>query len=152
MDARDQEVLDRFPETHIHHDNKSFYRGLLDRTLLMGRCRDCEHWSPPGHPICPRCWSEELVPTAVRGSGKVALFTLLHQGQPAAASVPYPVVTVELEEQPGLRFTSTLIDCPHEAIRIDMRVELAWIEHQGNPAPAFRPAREPGQSDAATRS
>ncbi|CAB4364073.1 MAG: hypothetical protein F2681_08705 [Actinobacteria bacterium] len=44
------------------------------------------------------------------GNGTIHLAVFLHQGPPAEGvdySTPYPVVTVELDEQPGLRFTGT---------------------------------------------
>jgi uncharacterized OB-fold protein len=64
----------------------------------------------------------------------------LHQGPPAPGvdySSPYPVVTVELDEQPGLRFTSTVVGAPNEAIRIGAPVELGWIDRNGAPFPVF---------------
>ena len=47
-------------------------------------------------------------------------------------------VTVELEEQPGLRLTSTVIGSPNDDIVIDAPVELDWIERDGAPLPVFR--------------
>jgi uncharacterized OB-fold protein len=71
---------------------------------------------------------------------------LLHQGPPAPdvdySKGPHPVVTIELEEQEGLRFTSTVIDCPLEDVRIGLAVELAWIDRFGAPFPVFRPREE----------
>ncbi len=69
---------------------------------------------------------------------------LLHQGPPAPeidySAGPYPVVTVELEEQPGLRFTSTVVGCPADAIAIGMPVQLAWATRHGASFPVFEPA------------
>ena len=54
------------------------------------------------------------------------------------AKAPHPVVSVELEEQEGLRFTSTVIDCPLEEVRIGLEVELSWIDRFGAPFPVFQ--------------
>jgi uncharacterized OB-fold protein len=54
---------------------------------------------------------------------------------------PYPVAVVELDEQPALRFTSTLIDYEPADLVIGTRVELDWIERSGAPFPVFRPLR-----------
>ena len=65
----------------------------------------------------------------------------LHQGPPADGvdySTPYPVVTVELDEQEGLRFTTTVIGADNNQIRIGERVQLDWIERGGAPMPVFR--------------
>jgi uncharacterized protein len=68
----------------------------------------------------------------------------LHQGPPAPGvdySTPYPVVTVELEEQAGLRFTSTVVDAENDDIVIGTPVVLDWLDREGVPVPAFRLAR-----------
>ena len=142
----DAELVERFPWVQLGHDNKHLFRGWLERRLRLNRCRDCGRFHHPPKPICPECWSWRVEPTEVSGRGVVHLAMLLHQGPPAPgvdyATGPHPVVTVELEEQPGLRFTSTLVDCPHEAVRIGLPVELAWIDRYGAPFPVFRPRKE----------
>ena len=65
----------------------------------------------------------------------------LHQGPPAVGvdyTAPYPVVTVELDEQPGLRFSSTVIGSMNEEIGIGRRVRLDWVDRDGAPLPVFR--------------
>ena len=112
----DAALVERFPWVRISHDNKHLFRGWLDRQLLISRCRDCRHFHHPPKPICPECWSWRVEPTPVSGRGVIHLAMFLHQGAPAPGvdyeKAPHPVVTVELEEQPGLRFTSTVVDTP----------------------------------------
>lgn len=139
----DDTVLSRYPQVRLDHVNKAYYKGLLCHELLANRCRDCGRWHTPLRPICPNCWSPRVVPTPVSGHGTVHLLTLLHQGPPAtgvAYSPPWPLAAVELVEQPGLRVTATLVDCPREDLRVGLEVRLAWIERDGAPWPAFRPA------------
>ncbi len=139
------ELVERFPWVQISHDNKHLYRGWLERELRINRCRDCGRFHHPPKPICPECWSWQIEPTPVSGRGVVHLAMFLRQGAPAPgvdyAVAPHPVVTVELEEQPGLRFTSTVAGAPLEQIRIGLPVELEWIDRYGAPFPAFRPRR-----------
>jgi hypothetical protein len=89
----------------------------------------------------------------VSGRGTVHLFIALRQGPPADgvdyAKAPHPVITVELEEQRGLRFTGTITGCALDDIRIGMPVELTWIERNGSPYPAFRPAASLAPTDGA---
>ena len=140
----DAELIERLPRQRIDHDNKEFYRGWLQRRLLINRCGSCHKWHHPPKPVCPHCWSSDLQPTEVSGRGTVHLLMLLHQGPPAPgvdyAKGPHPVATVALDEQPALRITSTVVDCPTDQITIGMVVELAWIERDGAPFPVFRPA------------
>jgi uncharacterized OB-fold protein len=137
----DEELLARLPGLGIDHDTKAFYRGWLSRQLLLNRCADCGFWHQPPRPICPSCWSTAVEPTAVSGRGVVHLLIRLHQG-PEMEGVDYsggwPVATIELEEQPGLRYTSTVVDADRSSLQIGAPVELTWIERAGEPYPAFR--------------
>ncbi len=139
----DEEVLSRYPAVLINRDNLEHYRGLLQRKLLINRCQDCGRWVRPHWPSCPNCWSTNMRPTEVSGKGTIYMFSLIHQGAPVPAhdfSTPVPIVTVELAEQEGLRYLSTMVDTPNEALYIGMPVRLVWTERDGNPAPAFRQA------------
>src|SRR5947209_17234976 len=106
--SADDSLLAQFPGTPIDRESAAHYRARLDRRLVLNRCDDCGHWHQPPRPICPVCWSATVRPTPVAGTGTIHLLTLLHQGAPATGvdyATPYPVVTVELDEQLGLRFT-----------------------------------------------
>lgn len=135
-----QELIDLFPGELVTYDNAEHYRGRLHRQLLLNRCADCGAWHAPPKPVCPRCWSPDVVATPVRGSGTIYLLTFLHQG-PAAPGVaydpPYPVVSVDLDEQPGLRFTSTVVDADPADVVIGARVQLSWRVLDRAPMPVF---------------
>ena len=140
MSITDEELVERFPGQPITHDNAEHYRGRLRRELLMNRCTECGHWHAPPRPVCPECWSFDVEATPVQGEGTIFMAIFLHQGPPAPGvdyKVPYPVVTVELDEQPGLRFTSTVVGTDNDAIRIGKRVRLKWIDRAGAPVPVF---------------
>jgi uncharacterized protein len=137
----DEQLVTLFHAYPLDHDNKAIFRARLDHELRVMRCADCGTWHEPPKPICPACWSTNVVPTAVSGRGTIFMAIFLSQGPPASGvdySTPYPVVTVELEEQPGLRFTSTVVGSPNDDVVIGAPVELAWIDRDGVPVPAFR--------------
>jgi len=136
-DISDQEVFDRQPGASIDRDNIHFFRGLLQRTLLINRCQDCQAWFQPPGPLCPVCWSDNIRPTEVSGRGTLHSVTFIHGGPTPPGG--YPIAVIELEEQQGLRASATIIDCEKDDIRIGMPVELAWTERNGEPLPAFRP-------------
>jgi uncharacterized OB-fold protein len=143
----DTELLEAFPDTLVDHDNKEFYRGWLQRRLLVNRCGECGRWHHPPGPRCPECWSTAVSPTEVSGRGTVHLLVKLHQGPPAPDvdyRSPHPVATVELDEQEGLRLTSTVVNCPLGELEIGMPVQLTWIERWGAPYPVFEPAPRDG--------
>jgi hypothetical protein len=139
----DTELVQRLAHLPVERDTAEHWRGYLRRELVLHRCADCGRWHHPMRPMCQSCWSWSVNPTAVSGRGTVHLSMALHHG-PAAdgvdyAKAPHPVVTVELEEQTGLRFSATIVGCPPDDVRIGMPVELTWIERHGSPYPAFRP-------------
>src|SRR6516225_653739 len=49
----DSEMIAMFPCYEIDHDNKHFYRGWLEKRLLMNRCAACHRWHHPPQPLCP---------------------------------------------------------------------------------------------------
>ena len=138
----DTELVEGYAPLTVDRDTAGYYRGWLARELRPNRCVDCGHWHHPPRPMCPVCWSWNVEPTAVSGKGTIHLLILLHQGPPAPGidytAGPYPVATVELEEQPGLRITSTIVGTPPHELSVGQSVELIWIERNGLPFPAFR--------------
>lgn len=143
MTVSDIELLERMPKAPINHDNKDHYRGYLDKKLLINCCDDCGIWHRPSCSHCPKCWSENITATQVSGNGTVHNLIFVHQGAPADGvdySGGYPIATVELDEQEGLRFSSTIINCAREDMRIGMSVKLTWVARNGAPYPVFEPA------------
>lgn len=141
-DVSDEKLIEHFGGHGIDRDKAEHFRGRLNRKLLIHRCGDCGHWQHPPRPMCPSCWSWNIEASEVSGRGTIHLLMVLQQGPPAAG-VDYrgghPVVTVELEEQPALRFTSTVTDdYPADALHIGAPVQLDWIDRNGIPTPVFR--------------
>jgi uncharacterized OB-fold protein len=138
----DEAMLAAYPREPIDHDTKHYYRGLLEHRLLVNRCDDCGWWHTPPAAYCPQCWSGAITPTDVSGSGHVYYSILLHQGPVVPGvdySSPYPVATIELDEQEGLRVTAPIVHCDTADIRTGMPVSLTWIDRAGVPYPAFEP-------------
>ena len=141
MAADDASVLLAFPDSAIDYDNIEFYRGLLERRFLVNRCAECGHWHVPAQPICPKCWSNDVVPTEVSGAGTVYMLVWLHHGAPPSDDgIPDPVATVELVEQPGLRVSTVLPGVPTDVMQIGLTVQLGWDDRSGVPLPVFVPA------------
>ena len=138
----DLDLVTAYAPLVVDRDTADFYRGWLARELRVARCDDCGHTFLPPRPVCSVCWSDDVGTVAVSGRGTIFLCMLLHQGPPAPgvdyAAGPYPVVTVELDERPGLRFTSTVVGTPVADLAIGQRVVLDWIDRNGVPFPVFR--------------
>lgn len=136
----DGDVLSAFHNIPITWENIAHYRGYLNRQLLINRCADCGRFHHPPRKFCPDCWSDNVAPTAVSGEGIVFLMMWVFTGPPEPGvdyQKGHPVVTIELAEQPGLRFSSTLTNAELGRIEIGRPVNLQWIERRGFPWPAF---------------
>ena len=127
------------PDWQVDHDNKWLYAGYDQHQLLVQRCSRCSRWQHPPRPICSTCWSADVEPTPVAGGGNVFLSTVYRQLDPVLGGVAADgacVVTVELDEQPGLfvttRFVGTALPPP-----IGRRVRLRFVDREGAPFPVF---------------
>jgi uncharacterized OB-fold protein len=164
----DDDVFAAYPDVPIDVDNLEHYRGLLSCRLLVNRCAACGTWIYPHRPMCPRCWSWDVAPTPVSGDGTVFMFTVIQQERDPSkpnpskpdpskpdpskpdpskeGAAPTVVAAVELVEQVGLRYLSRIVNCPLDALELDMPVRLVWIDDHGRPAPAFEPATAAGRA------
>jgi len=140
--ASDDEVFAYFHDVRIDRDNMAHYRGLMAGRLLLNRCRECGHWIYPHRPLCPQCLSWSVAATEVSGRGRLYMYTLIYQSRDPDQPLIEPIQTaaIELDEQPGLRYLSRVVNCPLESLRHDMPVTLTWIDERGRRWPAFEPA------------
>lgn len=106
-------------------DTAFFWEATAQRTLKLLRCTACRTWIHYPRPVCRSCGSADLAPDVVSGRGTVYSFTVTHQAV-AGYEPPFAVVIVELEEQPGLRMVSNLVDVAPGDIRIGMPVEVMF--------------------------
>lgn len=137
----DERLWELFRGYGVDRDSAPHFRGRLQRRLLINRCDECGAWRHPPRPVCSVCLSDRITATEVGGEGTIFMVVFLHQGPPAEGvdyTTPHPVVTVELSDAPGVRFTSTVVGSPNPEIQIGRRVRLDWIDRAGIPVPVFR--------------
>ena len=81
----------------------------------------------------------------VSGEGIVYSFTINHQPWLSHLRDPYTVIVVELDEQPGLRFVSRLVETDVADVRVGLRVRVVFEPlGDGLFAPLFTAAGEDG--------
>ena len=105
-----------------------FFAAAREHRLVVQRCGGCGALRFPPRELCSGCLSTEASWTQVSGRGEIFSYNVMHQiYHPAFASeAPYAVVVVKLAEGP--KIISNLVDCPLEAIRIGMPVEVVFEE------------------------
>lgn len=126
-----------------------FWDAAKQRKLAIQRCQTCRTYYHPPVAECPRCIASrsksELAFEPVSGKGTIYSYTIIHttrvKGFEKAA--PYPLVFVELAEQPGLLLCANMPDTKVEDIRSGAPVEVVFEDIQGGFAlPEFRLAKK----------
>jgi hypothetical protein len=127
-------------------DEQEFWRSGSDGQLRMQRCGSCRRWQHPPNPVCFHCLSRDVAFEPVSGEGSVYSFTINHQPWLPHLRDPYAVIVVELDEQPGLRFVSRLVDTAVADVRVGLRVRVVFEPlSEGLFAPLFTAAGEDGR-------
>jgi uncharacterized OB-fold protein len=86
----------------------------------------------------------ELSPEQVSGAATLYSYTVVMQAfHPWFVDrIPYVLAVVELAEEPGLRITTNIVDCPEEDLAVGLPVEAVFTEvAEGLTLPLFRPSR-----------
>ena len=126
-----------WPIPQITDENGAFWTGGRNGELLITRCTDCGYWVHPPSPRCPQCLSDAVEPEAVSGRGTVYSFTINRQAWVPGLEVPFVIAIVELDEQPGLRLMTNIVDCRVDEVEIGMPVEVAFVERSEAFVPVF---------------
>jgi len=95
-----------------------FWDGCVRGQLLVQTCTGCGRRRMPPRPMCPACTSlaHSWIPSS--GHGRIWSFVVPHPPLlPAFTDLaPYPVVVVELIEDPMIRFVGNLVTWPEGEI------------------------------------
>ncbi len=90
-------------------ENTPFWTGGGIGALMIAHCEMCDHAIHPPQLVCPKCLSSSVVPRRAAGTGQVYSFTINHQAWLPGLPVPYPLVVVDLDGEPGVRITAQLV-------------------------------------------
>ena len=115
-----------------------FWRGGAAGELRIQRCDHCGFWLHPPQPMCPRCHSGDVQAHPVSGRGTIWSYTVNRYRWAPGIEPPYVLAEVELDEQPGLRLLTAIVDVDADAepaeVTIGMPVEVrfepsgdAWV-------------------------
>lgn len=134
-------MRDDFPRPLPGPDDEPFWSWCRRHELRLQRCDDCGAYRYHPRPRCPECRSVDATWTPVRGTGRVASYTVCYPPVlPAFADrVPYNAVVVELDEGPFM--VSNLLDVANDDLEVGMAVEVAYVDLDDETTlPQFRPA------------
>jgi uncharacterized OB-fold protein len=115
-----------------------FWTSGADGRLRFLRCSACSYFVHPPTSYCPNCGGRDVAPHVVAGRAKVYSFTVNHQPWDGTTD-RYIIGVVEMDEQPGLRLMTNVVDVAPDDMRIGMPVEVVFEDHPPVYLPVFRP-------------
>ncbi|MGH7859511.1 MAG: Zn-ribbon domain-containing OB-fold protein [Candidatus Binatia bacterium] len=109
-------------------DTEEWWESCRRRELRFQKCRDCGTLRHPPSPLCPSCHSLAYDWHPSAGRGRVYSFTWVHHVflPGLEGRVPYNVAVIVLDDAPGIRLVSNVLDVTPAALHIDLPVRLVW--------------------------
>jgi uncharacterized OB-fold protein len=117
-----------------------FFEAAKDGKLLIQSCPSCGRKQFYPRKICIHCGSSDVEWLQASGRGAVHTFTVIHQqGMPGwREEVPYVSAIIDLDE--GVRMTANIVECAPADVRVEMPVEVTFVDEGMYTLPKFRPA------------
>jgi uncharacterized OB-fold protein len=109
---------------------KPYWDAARERRLTAPRCGHCGRFRMPPTPFCPHCRSQEIEWPTLSGRGTIFSFTIVARAIVPAmeGSIPYVPALIDLDDAPGARLTTAIVDVPVDDIRIDAPVSVVFVE------------------------
>ncbi len=123
-----------------------YWEAAGDHRLVLQRCLACHKMQYPPEICCVHCQAEEFEVVETTGRGVIYSYSVvdrpLHAG--FVDALPYVVALVELDDQPGLRILTNLVDAPAGTpLSCGLPVEVTFEERGSVTLPQFRLLRTP---------
>ncbi|WP_099021549.1 Zn-ribbon domain-containing OB-fold protein [Mycolicibacterium palauense] len=138
--------IDRRPVPEPDDVSRFYWEAAGQHRLLLQRCRSCAKLQYPPEVCCVHCQADEFELSEVSGRGFIYSYATverpLHAG--FVDALPYTVVFVELDDQPGLRIVANLVDVPAGTeLSCGMPVEVVFEDRGAVTLPQFRLSGDP---------
>ena len=120
-----------------------YWDAVADGRLDLLKCQGCGHFVHYPRPVCNRCLSADLAPTTISGRGTLYSYAEVDQvAHPFYADkVPYLIGVIDIEEEPGIRIPTGLVDCGRDDLSCGMPMEVVFCEVTPTlTLPYFRPS------------
>ena len=101
---------------------------VLSVTSDRRRCSACGTYQHPPEPVCHSCLSFDLGGAEVSGRGTVYSYTMATQAfHPSFADkLPFCIAVVELDDQPGLKLLTNIVDLQADGVNVGDPAEVCF--------------------------
>ncbi|HLY38236.1 MAG TPA: OB-fold domain-containing protein [Candidatus Binatia bacterium] len=132
------------PRPAITDDTRPFWDGCRRHVLLVQRCTRCAAFRHPPSPVCWQCRSFDHEWVASSGRGTLFSYAVVHRAflPSLAGCVPYTVAVVALDDAPGVRLVSNVIEAAPETLAMGLPLEVVFEDVSADvTVPRFRVRR-----------
>lgn len=113
------------PKPSVYVDSQPFWDGAKAGKLVLQFCKDTGRFQHYPRPVSIYTGSRNLGWREVSGKGEIYACTVVRVPGPGLdGRLPLSIATVQLEE--GVRILGNILNAAPEAVRIGLRVEVAW--------------------------
>ena len=130
------------PLPNLTPENEFFWKSGADGKLRFQRDNACGALIHPPQPICPYCKSTDLGVAEVSGNATVAAFTVNVQQWLPTMAPPYVIAVVTIDDDPRVRFTTNIINCELQDLKIGQKVKVTFHNQEEIWLPLFEPTGE----------
>src|SRR3954447_24872422 len=111
--------------------SKPFWDACNERRLVVQNCGACNRMQYPPQETCAGCRSaDHLEWKQVSGRGRINGCCVMYDTRimPLKEDVPFNLAVIELEEDPAIKFLSSLPGTPLEEVPVGGKVEVLFQE------------------------
>ena len=111
--------------------SKPFWDACNERRLIVQNCATCNRMQYPPQASCPACGSAaHLEWREVSGRGRINGYCVMYDSRivPLQADQPFNIAVIELDEDPAIKFLSSLPGTPVGEVPVGASVEVAFEE------------------------
>ena len=116
-------------------NSSSFYQFLSEKKLMASRCKKCQALYLPPHPICSKCYGNEMEWVEMTGNGTLAAFAAIAVGPSFTLEEgydrnnPYLVGIVQLDDGPKISGRIRGLDPKNpENVKVGTPVTVDFLE------------------------
>jgi uncharacterized protein len=121
-----------------------YWEAVEAHRLDLLRCQDCGHFIHYPKPVCRYCLSTNLAPQTVSGEGSLYSYSEIMQAPHPyfVDKLPYLIGIIDIQEEPGIRVPTGLLDCTRDQLRCGMPMQITFRDLTSTlTLPFFHPAR-----------
>lgn len=137
----ESEVRPARPHPYIDEISAGHWEAAQRRTLAIQQCGDCGTFMHYPSALCINCQSANLGFTEVSGRGTVYSFAIVRHNFHPAFVPPYVIALIDLDDAPGVRMYTNILEADLDALHIGMPVKATFEDlGDGTLIPQFMPA------------